>query len=347
MAHLYEHLYLATLRAQMTAPLVAHAQTHADTMDVSATVLADADRALLTALTNAPRLLAEGRVDDDTRVRECRAIDVELSEWFGNPLLIAGHKLAALATRRPQPARFDDCRIGSTPSISVTDLRAHAALRAALFPERVVIVGPRPAEEWQHLTQEVRSPDTAPAPADACPGWAGLGSRGDVPGAASRVFIGIPLQLSTPDRAEAVQLTAELLMHERGPLAGIGHRLGVRFRGGSLIPTAGCAVIVGSWTPENARQREAIGVAVRQYAERDLSMFVAAQAITMPERRRAAAATSATLATAVDGWQAGCGIDPTAARAPSVDEINHTMWAGWDRSVLVGATSNRCGPFQD
>lgn len=344
-AHLYEHLYLATLRAIMTAPMVAQAQTHADTMSVSATVLAEADRELVTALTTAPQMLAEGAIDDDARLRECRAIDVELSEWFGNPLLLAGHKLAALATRRPQPARFDECRIGTSATIATQDLQTHAALQDAAFPERVVIVSPRPAAEWLHLAQVMRPPTSAVVPATSHPGCGRLGSRGGVPGADSRVYIGIPLYLSTPENAEAVQLAAQVLLHGRGPLADVGERVGVRFRGGSVVPTAGCVVVTGSWIIENARQREAIGVAVSQLSRQVSPALITAQATLVPERRRAVAATSATLATAIDDWQSGYGISPTDIGMPSADEIDHIMWAGWERSVLVGAHPARSGPF--
>jgi hypothetical protein len=51
------------------------------------------------------------------------------------------------------------------------------------------------------------------------------------------------------------------------------------------------------------------------------------------------------LATAIDGWQSGFGISATDVGTPSVDEIDHIMWAGWERSVLVGAQPARSGPF--
>jgi hypothetical protein len=344
-AHLYEHLYLATLRAITTVPMVAQAQTHADTMSVSATVLAEADRELVSALTTAPQMLAEGTIDDDVRQRECRAIDVELSEWFGNPLLVAGHKLAALASRRPQPARFDECRIGTSSTIATKDLQTHAALQSAAFPERIVIVGPRPPDEWQLLAEVMRPSNSAAVSPTSLLESERLGSRGGVPRAESRVYIGIPLYLGTPENAEAVQLAAQILLHGRGPLAEAGHRAGVRFRGASVIPTAGCVVVTGSWIIENSRQREAIGVAVSQQTGQTPLALITEQAAAVSERRRAVAATSATLATAINDWQSGCGINPTIANTPSADEINHILRAGWERAVLVGSHHAHSEPF--
>ncbi|WP_019061283.1 hypothetical protein [Streptomyces prunicolor] len=344
-AHLYEHLYLVTLRAIMTAPMVAQAQTHADTMSVSATVLAEADHELVTAMTTAHRMLAEGRIDDDVRLRECRAIDVELAEWFGNPLLVAGYKLAALATRRPQLARFDECGIGTSSAIAKQDLQTHAALQCVAFPERMVIVGPRPPEDWLLLAKAMRPSNSAVSRATSHPECGSIGSGEGVPGADSRVYISIPLRLSTPENAEAVQLAAQVLLHGRGPLAAVGDRVGVRFRGGSVVPTAGCAVVTGSWLMENHRQREAIGAAVSQRMGKNSPTLIAAQVATVPERRRAVATTSATLAAAIDDWQSGYGISPTAAGTPGVDEIDQIMWAGWERSVLVGAKTARSEPF--
>jgi hypothetical protein len=104
-------------------------------------------------------------------------------------------------------------------------------------------------------------------------------------------------------------------------------------------------VVTGSWIIENARQREAIGVAVSQLSGQVSPALITAQATLVPERRRAVAATSATLATAIDGWQSGFGISATDVGTPSVDEIDHIMWAGWERSVLVGAQPARSGPF--
>ncbi|MFF1791169.1 insulinase family protein [Kitasatospora sp. NPDC058243] len=341
-AHLYEHLYLATLRGLMTTPVVVQAQTRADTMSVSATVLSDADRELVGALAETPRLLAAGKVDEGVRMRECRAIDVELSEWFGNPLLLAGHKLAALATRRPGPARFDECRIGASSAIAMTDLRAHAARRAAALPERLVIVGPRPAEEWLALVDAVMPCGPADGPAvHTRPGDDLPGPSGDVPGADSRVFVGVPLRLGAPDDAETVQLVARLLSHGAGPLAEVGNRVGARFRGGSVVPTAGCLVVTGSWIAEDSRRREAIGVAMSQYRGRISQSLLTAQAAAVLTERRAAATTSATLATAIDGWQAGSGVNPIADVVPGMDDVKRVIRAGWERSVLVGARPAR------
>ena len=79
-AHLHEHLFLSALRTTMRDPLVVQAQTHADRTRVTATVLAGAEKALVVTLASAATTLAEGRVDESVLARECRAIDVELSE---------------------------------------------------------------------------------------------------------------------------------------------------------------------------------------------------------------------------------------------------------------------------
>ncbi|MCL6290264.1 insulinase family protein [Streptomyces fimicarius] len=344
-AHLYEHLFLATLRALMTAPVMARAQTDADTMSVSATVPAEAGQELIAALAATPRTLAAGPIDDDVRLRECRAIDVELSEWFGNPLLVAGHKLAALATRRTQPARFDECRAGACAAIAPRELQAHAALQGAASPERLVIVGPSPAEEWLPLANLLGPLAPPVVHVTSSSGWGCLGSRGSVPGADRRVYIGIPLPLSTAEKAESLQLAAEAVLHGRGPLAEVGDRVGARFRGGSVVPTAGCVVVTGSWLLENSRQREAIGIAVRQLEGRVPPAVLGALADAVPERRRALAATSVTLAEAVDAWRCGYGISPTGATGPDVDEVQHIVGTGWERSVLVGARPARSDPF--
>ncbi|WP_433393156.1 insulinase family protein [Micromonospora sp. KLBMP9576] len=345
-AHLHEHLYLATLRTIVTAPMVASAQTHADTMNVSATVLAGHDGQLVTALAAVSPLLAAGRIDDDVRLRECRAIDVELSEWFGNPLLVAGHKLAALATRRHRLARFDECRIGGVSAIGAQDLRAHASRREANHPERLVIVGPRPAEAWLPLLADATGPPrAAPEPGTTEPADGHPGPRTDLAGADSRVYVGIPLHLDTAENAEAAHLAAQLLLHARGPLAEVGNRAGARFRGGSVVPAAGCAVVTGSWIVADARQREAIGIAFSQHRGNAAPALVAAQAAALPQRRSAAVAAPAALAAAIDAWRSGYGIDPTATGPPDPDGIDRFLRAGWDRAVLVGANSARNSPF--
>lgn len=344
-AHLHEHLYLATLRSVMTAPIVAHAQTHADTMKVSATVLTEASSDLVTALTTASHLLAAGRIDDDVRLRECRAIDVELSEWFGNPLLVTGHKIAALATQRHQLARFDECRIGGSSAITAQDLRAHAARHEAIYPERLVIVSSRPAEEWLPVADTLRAPSFAPDPTTNAPADEPATPRSDLSGSDSRVYVGIPLHPGTPGNAEAAQLAAQILLHERGPLAEVGKRVGARFRGGSVVPGAGRVVVTGSWLVEDARQREAIGIAMSQHSGQAAPALIATQAAALPERRSAAVTNPATLAATVDAWQSGYGIDPTATSTPCADMIDRCVRTGWNQAVLVGANPARSGPF--
>jgi predicted Zn-dependent peptidase len=128
-AHLHEHRYLSGLRTIMCEPLVVQAQTHADRTRVSATVLAGAERELVSALADTARALASDPSDDAVLVRECRAIDVELSEWFGNPMLLAGHRLAALAARRPHLARFDECRVGGTARLTAESRQSEPGRR--------------------------------------------------------------------------------------------------------------------------------------------------------------------------------------------------------------------------
>ncbi|HEX8346800.1 MAG TPA: hypothetical protein VF657_18975 [Actinoplanes sp.] len=68
-------------------------------------------------------------------------------------------------------------------------------------------------------------------------------------------------------------------------------------------------------------------------------------AAALPERRSAAAATLATLAAAIDAWQSGYGIDPTATSTPRADRADRLVRTGWKQAVLVGSNPARSGPF--
>jgi hypothetical protein len=111
------------------------------------------------------------------------------------------------------------------------------------------------------------------------------------------------------------------------------------------VPGAGCVVVTGSWLVEDARQREAIGIAVSQHSGQAAPALIAAQAAALPERRSAAVATPADLAAAIDAWQYGYGIDPTSTSTPSASRIDHLLRTGWNQALLVGANPARSAPF--
>ncbi|GAB3067583.1 insulinase family protein [Micromonospora schwarzwaldensis] len=335
-AHLHEHLFLATLRTVVHEPLVAHAQTHAESMRITVTVRAGAERQLVQALATTAHWLASSPVAEQMRQRECRAIDVELAEWFGSPLLVAGHKLAALAARRPKLGRFDECRPGDSARLTPEDLLRHAKCAELLWPRQIVVAGPSSAQEWQQLLEGLAARSTVSSLS------ATGGSRAGLTAQDGRVYAGIPLPATD---AETAWLAARVMVHERGPLAEVGRIAGARFRGGSVIPTATGAVVAVSWLTDDARQREAIGFAMSQHDGCVGDGLIAAQAEALPPMRAAAATTSATLAAAVDGWQSGYGIDPTATEPPGNKPVSQTMHAGWKRAVLVGANLMRCEPF--
>jgi predicted Zn-dependent peptidase len=329
-AHLHEHLFLATLRSEVAGPLVAQARTYAEATRVSATVRAGAEHHLVRSLTATSGILAAAPVDDAVRLRECRAIDVELAEWSRSPLLAAGHRLAALANQQSWLGRFDECQVGDSECFAPADLLTHARHRRMMHPRQVVVAGPRPPQEWQQLLAGRELTDSAANsdPKPAAGGQIGLTAP------EGRVFVGIPLP---PSDSETAYLAAQVMLRELGPLADVGHTAGARFRGGSVIPTNSGTVVVASWLTTDARQREAIGLAVSQSSGCAGPELIATEASALPRLRAAAAANTASLATAVDDWQSGYGVDPTSAGAPGSESINDLLHAGWRRAVLVGA----------
>lgn len=331
-AHLHEHLFLSALRATMRDPVVAQAQTHADRTRVTATVLAGAEKALVTALTSAATTLAAGRVDESVLARECRAIDVELSEWFGSPMLIAGHKLAALATRRPQLARFDECRIGDTARLAEVTRRKYAARRHVRCPERLVIVSPQPAQAWHPLVELLNPSMSTVEEHPPTPGSVVLPATPE-----NRVYVGIPLPTATPDNAETTMVAARTLLARNGPLAEIGARAGCRFRGGSMLPGTGHAVVAASWLAEDAGSQTTLDAALRQHDGEAHPEVIAARTASLHKERQATAATQPVLAATIDDWQSGYGLDPTATHLPAVDRVNHALRTGWHQAVLVSA----------
>lgn len=276
-AHLHEHLFLATLRTALPEPLVARAETHAESMRVTATVRAGAERQLVRALATAAHQLASSPVAEQVRLRECWAIDVELAEWFGSRLLVAGHKLAALATRRPELGRFDDCRPGDSARLTSEDLLGHARRAELARPRRIVVAGPCSAQEWQLLLEGFSARIAVPPRPPANGSRAGLSTQ------EGRVFVGIPLPATD---AETAWLAARVMVHERGPLAEVGYTAGARFRGGSVIPTATGAVVAASWLTEDARQQEALGLAISHHVGCAGADLIATQAEALPPLRR-------------------------------------------------------------
>jgi hypothetical protein len=324
-AHLHEHLFLSALRAAMRDPLVVQAQTHADRTRVTATVLAGAEEALVTALTAAATALAADGTDDAVLARECRAIDVELSEWFGNPMLLAGHRLAALAARRPELARFDECRVGDTARLTRATRQEYAGRRQVRCPARLVIVSPRPAETWHPLVDLLH-----PYRSTVDTRRRGTVSPGLLTAPGNRVYAGIPLPTTTPDDAETALVAARTLLGHNGPLAEIGARAGGRFRGGSVVP--GTGVVAASWLADDTGGLEA---ALRDHDGQAHPDVITAATAPLPAERRLATTTQPTLATTIDDWQSGHGLDPTATGLPDVDRVNHTLRAGWLGAVFV------------
>jgi hypothetical protein len=327
-AHLHEHLFLSALRTTMREPLVVQAQTHAERTRVTATVLAGAEEALVTALSSA----ATDDVDESVLARECRAIDVELSEWFGNPVLLAGHKLAALATGRPRLARFDECRIGDTARLTEAARREYAARRQVRCPERLVIVSPRPVDAWYSSVEPLEPAESTVESRSPAAGGPVVLTAPE-----NRVYAGIPLPTTTPDDAETTLIAARVLLDRDGPLAQVGALAGCRFRGGSVLPGTGHVVVTASWLTADTGSGTTLDTALRQHDGAAHPDVITARTATLPTERRTTTTTQPALATAIDDWQSGHGLDPTATGVPAVDRVDHALRTGWHKVVLVGA----------
>lgn len=307
-AHLCEHLLVSRVQKTASIPVVVRGLTNAWSTDLVATASSVDEIALLESVMSARVELATNGATPGELRRQCDAIDVEITDWFADPLRVAGYPLAAAATGQPGLARFGDCVPGDSGTIPASMVVDHCDRALRFSGQQLVIATPSDFRMWlPALTQAFEMADVTPQSAST-PLASTQNRAASIPG--DRVFATFVVDTGGGRAtAEAAFCAVRALVHESGPLRMAGMEAGMAFRGGTIVHGRGAVVLACSWVPAPKANVTRLAAALDRATPPSAAVMSAVNSAIAGEKVTAAT-TSERLANYVGDWAAGFGPNP-------------------------------------